>query len=168
MSVAASQSEHLCVACGICCSGTLFNRAVVYEGEHERLLALGFSVTEVDGDRVFPLRCVQLSGTLCTVYPDRPLACRTYRCATLRAFEALEIDRPEADRRVVTTKAAIADLHVTLGDGSIAELKQQLTAGTPVAPELKLQLGIVELLLGRYFKLPDDHPDSGVTDLARA
>ena len=52
----------------------------------------------------FPIRCqptlkqccAAYKNGLCSIYPNRPNACRTFRCALLKRFEANEISEAEA------------------------------------------------------------------------
>jgi Fe-S-cluster containining protein len=86
--VSANASESLCLRCGLCCDGSLFSFLGVQPGEVERLAARGLvAETRPDGRLALGLTkgCPGLSGKTCTLYEDRPLACRDYKCLLLVA-----------------------------------------------------------------------------------
>ncbi len=91
--------EALCRACGLCCDGSLFGRVPVAAAEisatHRHRLAL------ID-DRAFEQPCRALtadgggsSDRHCTIYDERPRACRRFAC---RLYE----------RRSVTLEAQLS------------------------------------------------------------
>lgn len=53
-------------------------------------------VTNELGGRHVPQRCAALSGTVCEVYEERPLACRRYECLLFGALREGEVSLPEA------------------------------------------------------------------------
>jgi Fe-S-cluster containining protein len=89
---AASERKHkadaLCMECGLCCDGTFFGSVVVAEDERDRLRRVGLRVVDGDGGPVMPQRCSALRGSVCSVYADRPKACRAYECSLRESFLA--------------------------------------------------------------------------------
>ncbi|WP_183612779.1 YkgJ family cysteine cluster protein [Novosphingobium hassiacum] len=79
-----SLASRLCLACAMCCDGTIYDVAVVREGEAERAASIGFTLTTgEDGRAAFKLPCHHLEGTACQRYQDwRPSTCGKFRCAT--------------------------------------------------------------------------------------
>ncbi len=105
--------ETLCRSCGLCCDGSLFGRVPLAPAElpgakKRRLHVLG-------GGRAFEQPCAALStlGTqcACSIYPDRPGACRAFTC---RLYERLRRDggslaeRLESVRQVRELLALVA------------------------------------------------------------
>ena len=83
-------SSDLCLACGLCCDGSIFSHVELDEEDRERL-----EIDEGCEPRLsFP--CKHLSGTRCTIYPKRPKVCASYRCKTLTAFELGMISHDDA------------------------------------------------------------------------
>jgi uncharacterized protein len=85
----------VCLSCGLCCDGSLFNRVPLGPTEQvpESKLAV---VTNALGGRHVPQRCAALQGTVCQVYEARPLACRCYECLLFGALREGEVSLPEA------------------------------------------------------------------------
>jgi Fe-S-cluster containining protein len=111
--VSANASESLCLHCGLCCDGSLFSFLGVQPGEVERLAARGLvAETRPDGRLALGLTkgCPGLSGKTCTLYEDRPLACRDYKCLLLVAMEDGEVGLVEAKSVVDETHATLAAL----------------------------------------------------------
>ncbi len=89
--------EALCQSCGLCCDGSLFTRVPLGVDEvvpHDALAV----VTNEKGGRHVPQRCAALSGTVCQVYGQRPLACRRYECLLFGALREGEVSLGEARR----------------------------------------------------------------------
>jgi uncharacterized protein len=94
----------LCQACGLCCDGSLFSRVPLGVTEQVPEVKLAV-VTNAQGGRHVPQRCAALSGTLCQVYAERPLACRRYECLLFIAHREGEVSLPEALQVVERAKA---------------------------------------------------------------
>ena len=152
----ASFSSDLCVSCGICCDGALFDQGPIYPHEEAHALGLGFTIVERDdGRRYFLLPCGNLCGSACQVYDVRPTTCRTYKCTTLQAVEAGEIDRAEADRRVAIGKATVASVRQRLLPGeSFLELRARFGEESAPAPDFKLTMVQWDMVMDRFFRKP--------------
>ena len=98
-------SEQLCLACGLCCDGTLFD-LVKLEGSDDaaKLKALGLPVTVSRGKMPiarFPQPCSALcEDRTCRVYADRPWQCRVFECGVLKDAKAARITFASAQRLV--------------------------------------------------------------------
>jgi uncharacterized protein len=102
----------LCLSCGFCCDGTLFNRVPLAEGDDPSLRA---RLRVLDGQHHGVQPCPALEGVVCQVYEKRPLACRRYRCLLLEARDAGEVSLEGAVQIVEQTKALRAVLADSLG-----------------------------------------------------
>jgi len=82
----------LCLACGLCCNGVLHTQVQVAP-EHLPLVSrLGLTVEEFDDHSVgFRQPCVLYERNRCSAYPHHPPACKAYRCALLRRYEAGDV-----------------------------------------------------------------------------
>jgi Fe-S-cluster containining protein len=69
--------ERLCKSCGMCCDGTLFQRAMLKPEEVEPAKKHGLKVIE---DRGFEQPCPQWTAGGCQVYEHRPSVCRSFAC----------------------------------------------------------------------------------------
>lgn len=85
--------DQLCVACGLCCDGTLFD-LVKLEASDDRskLKALGLPVKISRGAvpvARFPQPCAALcEDRRCRLYADRPWQCRVFECGVLKDAKA--------------------------------------------------------------------------------
>lgn len=83
--------SELCLACGLCCDGTLFRHVEISAPERERLVALGIGVGIKRKHDVMFLPCGKLEGRCCTIYADRPGGCQRFVCALGRRLERKEV-----------------------------------------------------------------------------
>lgn len=102
-------SEQLCLACGLCCDGTLFDGVQLERGDvAKKLQALGLPVVVYRGHAPvarFPQPCAALcADRTCRLYADRPRQCRTFECKVFKEHKAGDIDLATALRRVTTAR----------------------------------------------------------------
>ena len=107
MSQPADVSSRLCLACGLCCDGTLFADVELQPGDSaERLRALGQKLRrgkDSTGNSVqkFSQPCPALGPDCrCAFYADRPTRCREFDCAVLRSVQSGELTPEAALRRI--------------------------------------------------------------------
>ncbi len=98
-------AEKLCLACGLCCDGTLFGHVRLRRGDEvKKLKALGLpvSVTRTQPPLVYARQpCAALcADRTCRVYADRPGQCRTFECGVFNAAQAGRISFSAARRTV--------------------------------------------------------------------
>lgn len=85
--------EQLCLACGLCCDGTLFDLVKLEAGDDAvKMKALGLPV-KVSRGKVpvarFPQPCAALcADRTCRLYADRPWQCRVFECRTFKDAKA--------------------------------------------------------------------------------
>lgn len=97
--------EKLCLACGLCCDGTLFGHVRLGPGDNApQLKSLGLPVhTSRSLTPVLRLRqpCTALcADRTCRIYAHRPTQCRAYECGVFQQLRAGQMDFPAALRRV--------------------------------------------------------------------
>ena len=161
-------SAGLCVACGLCCDGTLFNRAKTSPAEAARVRGYGLSV--YPDEKHFALPCHHLDGTACTIYADRFEICRSFRCRLLRAVDADEVTRERADAAVVEAKrlravaaakspgSEIAETRVAVLNGLADWAKRPDPDERRAAAETYLALAALERFVEANFRLPRKVP----------
>lgn len=117
-------TEQLCLACGLCCDGTLFDNVHLKPGDDAaKMQSLGLPVKLSRGRSPiahFPQPCAALcADRTCRAYTHRPNQCRTYECMIFKELQAGRIEG-ESALRTVTRARAQADrvrrLLRTLGD----------------------------------------------------
>ncbi len=102
----------LCLSCGFCCDGTLFEKVPL--GPHEAAeVRAAVGVAKQQASLLQP--CAALNGTCCRVYTQRPLACRRYRCLLLEAHETGEVSLEGAQAVVELVRRARLALSTALG-----------------------------------------------------
>jgi hypothetical protein len=114
-----------CIGCGLCCDGTIFNKAIVTPGEETRLLAHGMELATKDDQTFFKLPCHYASCGQCTNYQDRFDICRSFRCELLKRYQAGDIDLVEAR---ATVEKALEMVSVVKADDERAALYRERRA----------------------------------------
>jgi len=100
-----NSGEKLCLACGLCCDGTLFDNVQLGPGDDaKKVQALGLPVL-VSRARTpvtfFRQPCTALcADRTCRVYADRPGQCRTFECGVFKNAQAGRITFAAALRLV--------------------------------------------------------------------
>lgn len=98
-------AEQLCVACGLCCDGTLFDLVKLEAGDDAgKMKALGLPV-KVSRGKVpvarFPQPCAALcENRTCRLYAERPWQCRVFECRILKEAKAGRVSWASALRVV--------------------------------------------------------------------
>jgi hypothetical protein len=101
--------EKLCLACGLCCDGTLFDNVQLGAGDDaQKLKALGLPVAVTRGRTAitfFRQPCSALcADRTCRVYADRPGQCRAFECGVFKDALAGRIAEAAALRLVNKTR----------------------------------------------------------------
>lgn len=133
----------LCLACGMCCDGSLFTQVPLAADEALRLRARGLVViAREDGSPALRQRCAALVGRCCAVYEDRPGGCRRYVCMLHAALAADEVSLPEALELVAQAQTLLAAADRVLPAGPAAVMqraRQALREGDVAEPVLAVR-----------------------------
>lgn len=108
-----SDSERLCLSCGLCCSGGLFRKVPVENDEDtKRMIDRGLQLQErADKKRFFlSLPCKALDAGRCACYDCRPAVCCSYRCRLLKRLEGGKCTFEEAQSLVEHSKDLLSRL----------------------------------------------------------
>jgi uncharacterized protein len=102
-----SSSQSLCLACGLCCDGTLFARTGLRSADEANAArAVGLNVV-LHGERNVLLQpCSAYRDCACTVYANRPRNCRKFQCELLKNLERGDVSQEAAQQIVKSTLAA--------------------------------------------------------------
>lgn len=127
----------LCLRCGLCCDGTMFQVAPVTADEAN---ALEGRVALSDDRTQLVQPCRALAGDLkCGVYAQRPRTCRAFRCTALAGLEAGRLSEDEANelidellerRRAVAVALGIDDVREAV---RLARLEEKVPGTIPAA-----------------------------------
>jgi hypothetical protein len=123
--VVSNAEQSLCVQCGLCCDGTIFEWARVFpEDDLAQLEADGFILLTTAARSGFALPCHHQQGRICGVYQRwRPQVCHTFRCALLRRVEAGEVAWAEALARIERAVALVERIQAQLPTQDNSERK---------------------------------------------
>ncbi|MEJ8802617.1 YkgJ family cysteine cluster protein [Pontibacter sp. H249] len=83
-------STNICLACGLCCTGTLIG-FVQLNSEELPVVRKLMDIEEASNDGVFLQPCNKYCDG-CTIYLDRPKQCASYKCELLKSVERKEVD----------------------------------------------------------------------------
>jgi hypothetical protein len=123
----------LCQACGLCCDGSLFGRARLASTEVASARRLRLPV--VASETAFALPCPALAtrgeSRHCTVYEDRPEACRQFVCELHARREEGRVSQADALAVVRRARALLASL-----DGARVGPPERDAGATRVVGEL--------------------------------
>ncbi len=160
--IPADLSAELCKSCGLCCSGALFDYVPVDELERPRLTELGFPVrTDPATGMRFDHPCARFKNGLCSVYADRPQACRRFRCELLISVENGRMSADRAHGIVREAKAMVDEVRLLHGDDrpllpqSWRERLRAWGSGKSAGradPALLLQMTRLNVFLDRHFR----------------
>jgi hypothetical protein len=177
--VSSSLASDLCLSCGMCCNGTLFNYAPLNDGEHETVVRLEISSrSEVAKDKTsFSLPCSRLDGARCTCYGEgRPAICGDYACKLLVSLVDGTTPFAEAQKLVIRTREISDRVRKQLesevendGRQSIFQLTRALSKRMNAAPDPRtfrrergeLFLGLATLRMSLESHFQDDVGDTG-------
>ena len=98
-------ASRLCLACGLCCDGTLFQIVRMQpEDSPAELAALGLRMRQRDEDIWMEQPCAALKRLCCTVYEKRPVRCRKFHCQQLTRLAAGKIEEGDALTIIADTR----------------------------------------------------------------
>jgi Fe-S-cluster containining protein len=172
--------EQLCLACGLCCDGTLFHHVKLGPGDDAReFKALGLPVfvsrakTPVT---LFRQPCAALcADRSCRVYANRPSQCHAYECGVFKDVRAGRLEfaaalrlvkqaRQRADKiRQLLRELGDTDEHRALNE-RFRRTKHRMEAGAvdeallEKFAELSLAMHYLGLLTQEKFYTNDDAP----------
>lgn len=113
------EENNICIKCGLCCDGTLFSRARIFEGETiDNKLEMEVIKIENKDTEGFALPCGYLKDRVCSIYysnrPKRPLICSRFKCKLLRKYEKQEGSYEDALIIIENTKALITNFNIEI------------------------------------------------------
>lgn len=89
-------ASRLCLACGMCCNGVLFQIVGLQAEDSVRdLEKLGMSLSRKKTEPYFNQPCRFLDACTCQIYTQRPSRCRQFECRQILALAGR--DATEAD-----------------------------------------------------------------------
>jgi uncharacterized protein len=129
-----SEAEQLCLHCGLCCDGTLFDSVPLREEEKRALPMLA----QANASLSQPCAALR-SDKCCAVYASRPIACRWFRCLLLEAMQAKEVSLKQARDIVDDTHRQLDDVRRWLPLQPGRSVMQQALAETAAQSESQFE-----------------------------
>ena len=143
----AAAASRLCLACGLCCDGTLFQIVRMQpEDSPDQLAALGLRIRHRGTDCWMEQPCAALKRLCCTVYDQRPVRCRKFHCQQLARLAAGEIDEGDALVLIADTRRLADRVRQLLAESGYREdgtpLQEQFDrlTSTRIDPHLEPEL----------------------------
>lgn len=131
-----TSSANICVGCGICCDGHLFDYALIKPEEQSLCAELDLEVRlQPESVDRFLHPCPRFADGCCTVYDRRPSTCRTFRCRLLQDHDAGRVTTQEAE-------AIIAQVHALDWHGTLRLVVEELVPGRSGGAANKLALAL--------------------------
>jgi uncharacterized protein len=150
--------SSLCLSCGLCCDGSLFERARLQPGEESFAAELGLTVLSVSGQKPrFELPCHLFQGC-CSIYDQtRPRVCGAFKCKLLIKYENGAITLADGLGKIRHARAMQSELTGLLpaaADGtiSLAKVKRQMQALSQVSADER-RANIQFLLLAAKYEM---------------
>ncbi len=169
-----SDTENLCISCGMCCNGTLFERVQLFDHDDTApLLAHDANLFRKSGDEsgklYMQLPCPAHCDGACKIYEFRPSTCRGYKCELLGQVEKGGVSFEKARAIVLEALAArtatlkAAESHPALAGQSVKNILKFATdlLAEDVKPEdrglygeLIIEVMALDLQLELHFRAP--------------
>lgn len=155
----AAAASRLCTACGLCCSGVLFEIVKLQPEDSIRdLEKLGMQINRKKTEPYFKQPCRFLDDCSCTIYQHRPTRCRRFECFQLKLLAAGEIDEAkaqskidEARRRVAGIQSRLEKAGDTRTEDSLTERVERALSSLP-DESMKAEMRALKIYLERHFR----------------
>jgi hypothetical protein len=156
-----SQSNTLCKACGLCCTGHLFIWTKLRAAELGSIEALGVKVfRSIPSQRGFNQPCPLWQGQ-CTIYetPHYPRFCHTYKCKLLKEVLEESASLPHALNLIEQAKEQIHDVQALLPPSQKASFRERLAdsleSAAQIHPDLRRKANALLQLYENVFGVKD-------------
>ncbi|WP_214652188.1 YkgJ family cysteine cluster protein [Novosphingobium jiangmenense] len=112
-------ASRLCLACGLCCNGTVYGYAIIREDEVEEAARIGMNTMRtMDKSPAFLMACNWLDGAACTRYTQwRPSICGDYFCRVQKRAEKQDLTEEQAFARIANARRMAEEVKALLPDG---------------------------------------------------
>ena len=156
--------SKLCLDCGLCCSGALFDNGILEDDEIDFARDQGFQIIEVElkGEprHGFAQTCPMLCGTSCSIYDQqRPSVCSAYFCELAKNLDRGEVDLATAQGHVSNAHTLFEQLRPLLHENeNYAQARKRWIANetpnsvTPDKARFDLLMMATKMLYDRHFR----------------
>jgi len=145
----AAAASRLCLSCGLCCDGTLFQIVRMQpEDSPAKLAALGLRMRHRAEEYWMEQPCAALKRLCCTVYDQRPMRCRKFHCQQLTRLAGGEIDEGDALVLIADTRRLADRVRQLLAESGYREdgapLQEQFDRVTSTRVDADLEPELAE------------------------
>jgi hypothetical protein len=112
LSTTQQAAERLCLDCGLCCNGVLFDQVVLQPAD--QIAALSARGLKIKKRQFFHQPCSALCGSLCQIYAHRPTRCRAFECRQFLQVAAGEILESDARTRIDDVRTTVRNIEQML------------------------------------------------------
>lgn len=163
----AAAASRLCLACGLCCNGVLFQIVRLQPGDSvKQLEALGLKLNRKKHEPYFRQPCRLLKDCTCTQYAARPSRCRLFECRQLRRLADGEVSEVAALPCIADAKRRVAKaehLLLEMGNGDVhlplsERYLQALETDSPALQPLIDEMSGLNAVLNEQFRLEPHAP----------
>ncbi|MES2470544.1 MAG: YkgJ family cysteine cluster protein [Verrucomicrobiota bacterium] len=120
----ADAAAALCLDCGLCCNGVLFDQVRLVAGDNAKALsARGLKLKQRS---FFNQPCTALCGSQCTIYGDRPARCRKFECRQYQLVAAGEIPAASAAGLIGEVRCQVAVIEALLAAAGATNRRKPL------------------------------------------
>lgn len=169
-------ASRLCLACGMCCNGTVYDDARLDADEVDAAASAGFSTCQpASAGATFALPCHYLDGKACTIYDKwRPDVCSSYFCSLQERAAAGECTEAEALELIASTLGLRERVVSVMRPGETfrearARFDSLATAGAALSSEdaaLAVRMLVLERMLDQHFRKPGEERVRAPAELA--
>ena len=157
-----NKANQLCMACGMCCDGTMFKTATVEAEENQQVISTGLIVNEKLGKFSFDQPCKFYCNNQCSIYIQRPPVCTNFRCQLLKKLNKDEISLEVALEKVTMVRAlqkGLAELMPNAKHRSITSAEVYEMAATIDQQDIsqRKQHAIFLMLATKFIGILTDH-----------
>jgi hypothetical protein len=159
--------SRLCLACGLCCDGTLYEDAKIREDEVRDVESIGLTTSRnAQGHPTFVFACRYLDGACCARYEQwRPSVCSKFFCRVQQRARAGELTEEQAMEKIAAARQLVTEVKATLPAGMpIVEARHHFTRIAAKKPDLspmEARFAVKMFVLERFLDLEFRKPDKG-------
>lgn len=167
-----TEEQTICISCGLCCDGTLFDKAVLQEGEKGTLPQyIEDKYFRTKNKEFFRQPCPYFSGECIIYYQKKADICSAFRCKLLYDFDKKKLNFSETaniirQAKILRDKIFIIAREVFNIDYNLPfkEILKKLNernqknsdVSSPLREVLMVKCYILEILLIKHFKPKKD------------
>lgn len=152
-------AARLCLDCGLCCNGVLFDLVKLQPGDNAK--ALGARGIKIKKRQFFTQPCGALCDLHCTIYEDRPTRCRLFECKQFQQVAKGQLTEEAAKARINEVKDRVSKVESLIARTGhdnprkpLAQRYANVLAATPAsAEELTTEMNELQKMLNDHFRV---------------